>query len=86
MTHSANCTTTERPTEVFGGGSMHERYEMVAVQVSRDQDAVPARVFVPLYEGRVGQRQFSRGPSFEATFSTGNRCQLPARPPIMRYH
>ena len=86
MTHSASCTTTERSTEVFGGGSMHEGYEMVTVQASRDQEAVPARVLVPLYEEREGQRQFFQGPSFEATFSTGNRCQLPARQPIMRYH
>ena len=85
MTHSASCTTTERPTEVLGGGSMHERYEMVTVQVSRDQDAVPARVFVPLYEGREGQRQFFRDPSSEATFTTRNQGQLTARPPIMRY-
>ena len=85
MTHSANCITTERPTEVSGGGSMHEGYEMVTAQVSRDQDAVPARVLVPLYEERVGQRQFFQGPSFEATFRTDNRCQLPERPPIMTY-
>ena len=85
MTHSANCTTTERPTEVSGGGSMHEGYEMVTTQASGDQIARPARVLVPLYEEREGQRHFFRGSSSEATFSTGNRCQLPERPPIMTY-
>ena len=85
MTRSTNYTRTERPTEVFGGGSMHEGYEMVTAQASRDQQAEPARVLVPLYEEREGQRQFFRGPSFEATLGTGNRYQLPAGPPIMTY-
>ena len=86
MTHSANCTTAERPTEIFGGGSMHEGYEMVTAQASRDQIAGPAMVVMPLYEERSeGQRQFFRGSLFEATFSPGNRCQLPERPPIITY-
>ena len=85
MTHSANCTTTERPTEVFGGGLMHKGYEMVTAQASRDQEAEPVRVLVPPYEKREGQRKFFQGPSFEATFRTDNQCQFPARPPIMTY-
>ena len=64
---------------------MHEGYKMVTVQVSRDQEAEPVRVLVPLYEGRVGQRKFFQGPSFEATLRTDNKCQFPATPPIMRY-
>ena len=82
MTHSANSTTTERPTEVFDGGSMHEGFEMVTVQAPRDQEAAPAKVLLPLYEEREGQHQFLTGPSFEATYSTGSQCQLPARPPM----
>ena len=62
MTHSADASM-ERPTEVSADSSMHESHEMVTAQASIDQEAELA----PLYEEREGQRQFSQGPSFEAT-------------------
>ena len=57
----------ERLIEVSVDGSMHEGNEMVTAQASKDQEAEPARIPVPLYEEREGQHQISQGPSFEAT-------------------
>ena len=57
----------ERLIEVSVDGSLNEGYEMVIAQASKDQQAQPARIPVPLYEEREGQPQISQGPSFEAT-------------------